>query len=415
MSNEPNALQDPAKLTIWNRTFICLFLAQTFQFLGQNSVNILIARYATDALGVSPTVMGNLVGLYFGVALAMRPIAGPMQAKLNKRNLLIAVYITGGIVNLGYALFNTTGAFVTFRIIQGMQYAFMGSLTMTIAVDSLPRERVASGVAVYSLGGTVMQTIGPNLGLWMRDLGPKMMEGPEGVALGYKFAFFFSSALLAMAAVPLFMIKHKHTNAELVNKEKWYKTIISKYTIPMTVVVILTHISNSLYRNFLDPFALENGIGKIGLFSTTTALVMLVTRPISGRIMDKIGMKKVLPVGMLVIGVAIFIISESKSLSVVLVGAVLSAIGNGFVNPGLNTLCIQTETPNRRAVASNTLYGGIDLAGWMGPMFGGMVVERSSYSTAIKTGIIPLVLGMVMFFIFMPGFTKRKALVDSQT
>lgn len=402
-----------AKPTIWNRTFICLFLTQTCMSFSQQSINILIARYATDSLGVSPVVMGNLVGLYFGVALAMRPVAGPLQTRLNKRNLLIAVYSTGGLVNIGYALFNTTAAFVTFRIIQGVQYAFMGSLIMILVVDCLPRERVASGVAMYSLGGIVMQTIGPNLGLWLRDLGPKIREGAEGVALGYQFAFFFAAIIMLLAVVPLAMIKYsEEAKADAANTEPWYKTIISKHTIPMTVVIILAQIANTGYRSFLDPFAREAGIPSIGLFSTTTAIVMLCTRPITGRIMDRVSMKKVIPVGMALIAAALLVIAKSRTLPVVLAGAVLSALGNGFVNPGLQAMCIQTETPARRAVASNTLYAGIDLSGWVGPIWGGMVVSYSTYSTAIVSGLIPLGAALILFLIVIPGFMRRQKEIE---
>lgn len=398
-----------AKPTIWNRTFICLCLTQTCMSFSQQSINILIARYATDSLGVNPVVMGNLVGLYFGVALAMRPVAGPLQAKLNKRNLLIAVYSTGGLVNIGYALFNTTAAFITFRILQGVQYAFMGSLIMILVVDCLPKERVASGVAMYSLGGVVTQTIGPNLGLWMRDLGPKLREGAEGVALGYKFAFFFAAIVMLLAVIPLALIKYKQeAKPDSTNTDPWYKTIISKHTIPMTVVIILAQMANTGYRSFLDPFAREAGIPSIGLFSTTSAIVMLCTRPISGRIMDRVSMKKVIPAGMALIAAALLVISNSKTLPVVLAGAFLSALGNAFVNPGLQAMCIQTEPPARRAVASNTLYGGIDLGGWVGPIWGGAVVSYSNYSTAIVSGMIPLAISLVLFLLVMPSFMRRQ-------
>lgn len=384
-----------------------MFLAQTFMSLSQQSVNILIARYATDSLGVSPVVMGNLVGLYFGVALAMRPIAGPMQTKLNKRNLLIAVYFTGGIVNLGYAMFNTTGAFVFFRILQGMQYAFMGSLTLIIAIESLPGDRIASGVAMYGLGGVVMQTIGPNFGLWLRDLGPKLLEGPQGVALGYKIAFYFAAGVLALAVVPLLMIQYKDTREKLANAEPWYKTIISRHTIPMTIVNVLINMATSGYRSYLDPFAQEAGIPSIGLFATISAVVMLCTRPITGRILDRVSMKKVIPLAILLTAISLVVISGSRTLAMVLVGAVIASVGNGFLMPGLQAMCIQTETPSRRAVASNTLYGGADLAGWMGPVWGGAVVHYANYSTAILSGLIPLALALLCFFLFMPGYARR--------
>jgi predicted MFS family arabinose efflux permease len=390
-----------------------MFLAQTFMSLSQQSVNILIARYATDSLGVSPVVMGNLVGLYFGVALGMRPIAGPMQTKLNKRNLLVAVYFTGGIVNLGYALFGSTTAFIVFRILQGMQYAFMGSLTLILAVDSLPRERVASGIAMYSLGGIVSQTIGPNFGLWLRDLGPKLAEGQEGVTLGYRLAFCFASCVLAIAVVPLLMIKYDAKREDLANTEPWYKTIISRHAIPITIVLILVNIATSGYRSYLDPFAQEAGIPRIGLFATVSAITMLCTRPISGRIMDRVSMRKILPVAMVVSGISLLAISYSRTLPMVLAGAAIASIGNGFLMPGLQAMCIQTEPPSRRAVASNTYYGGADLAGWVGPVWGGMVTNYYSYSTAIMSGLVPLGLALLCFLLIMPGFARRQKEIES--
>ena len=380
----------------------------------QQSVNILVARYASDFLMVSPVIMGNLVGLYFGVSLAMRPVTGPLQAKLNNRNLLIFVYITGGIVNLGYALFDNTAAFVTFRILQGMQYAFMGSLVMTMAVDSLPREKIVSGIAMYTLGGAVMQTIAPNFGLWLRDLGPKIKEGLEGVRLGYQFAFFFAAAMLAIAVIPLFMMKPaKVTSAGSANKEPWYKTIISKHTISVALLVILTRMATSGYRSYIDPFAQEVGIPNIGLFSTASAIAMICTRPISGRLMDRIGMKKTLPVAMIILAAALVVIAKSKSLPMVLFGGVLASLGDGFINPGVNALGIQTETPDRRAIASNTLYAGIDCGSWLGPVWGGMVVNYSSYSMAMLSGIAPLAVAFIVFFLIMPRFERRQKEIEA--
>ena len=403
-----------SKLTIWNKTFICVFVAQAFLSLSQGSVNILIARYARESLGVGDVIMGNLVGLYFGVALAMRPIAGPLQTKLNKRNLLVAVYLTGGIVNLGYALFNSTAAFVTFRTLQGIQYGFMGSLIMTLAVDSLPKERMASGVAMYGLGGTVMQAIAPNIGLWLRDLGPKLKEGAEGLTLGYQLAFFFAAGILVLAIIPLLLISYKKASKEeLASTGAWYKNIISKHTLPITVVVILTGIANSGYRSYLDAFAHEVGIPNIGLFATTTAIVMLFARPFCGRLMDKHSMKIVLPIGMSMIAVALVVISYSRTLPVILVGAVISSFGNGLVTPGLHAMCVQTEVPHRRAVATNTLYGGIDLGMYVGPVWGGIVVARYNFSMSILAGIIPLALALVFFLIFIPGWTRRKKEVEA--
>ncbi|MCL2126026.1 MAG: MFS transporter [Oscillospiraceae bacterium] len=410
----PTTLQAPRKLTVWNKTFVCVLLAHSFLSLSQGAVNILIARYALESLKVSDVMMGNLIGLYFGVAFAMRPVTGPLQIRLNKRNLLIAVYFTGGVVNLGYALFTNTSAFIAFRVIQGIQYAFMGSLTMTIAVDSLPAEKVASGVAMYSLGGTVMQAIAPNVGLWLRDLGPLLKEGAEGITLGYQLAFYFGAIVLAVAVVPLLLISYKKdTKEEIAAAGAWYKNIVSLKALPMTLLIILSGIATSGYRSYIDAFAYEVGIPSIGLFSTVSAAVMLGTRPLCGRILDKYSMKLVQPIGMALLGISLVIIAGSRTLFVILIGAVISSIGNGVVSPGLQAMCVQTEPAKRRAVATNTLFAGVDLGMYVGPALGGFVVSRYSFSTTILSGLVPLALTLICFYIIYPGFMRRKKAVES--
>ena len=59
------------------------------------SVNPLVASYAIH-LGASALVMGVLTGLFFGVALSMRPVAGPVITKFDKRKLMIMVFAIGG-------------------------------------------------------------------------------------------------------------------------------------------------------------------------------------------------------------------------------------------------------------------------------------------------------------------------------
>jgi len=84
------------------------------------------------------------------------------------------------------------------------------------------------------------------------------------------------------------------------------------------------------------------------------------------------------------------------------------------VTPGLQALCIQTETPNRRSVASNTLFGGIDLGFYLGPLWGGLVVSQFNFSVTILSGLIPLLLAFLCFCFFFPKFTRRQRDIETQ-
>jgi len=166
------------------------------------------------------------------------------------------------------------------------------------------------------------------------------------------------------------------------------------------------------YRSYIDAFANEVGIPSIGLFATTTAIVMLCTRPFSGRLMEKYGTKKIIPTAMLFIGCGIVVIATSKTLPSVLAGAAITSFGTGFVTPGLQAMCVQTETVRRRAIASNTLYAGTDLGLYLGPVCGGLVVSKYNFSVTIMSGLIPLALALIFFLIFTPGYNRRREQIE---
>ena len=127
--------------SIWNRGFTCAFFANLLLCFSQNTANTLISTYA-DYLGAGAVLVGAISGLYFGVAFAARPISGPVITILDKKKIMLATYAMGVVTNVAYALAGTVPLFILARILHGLQFAFVGSLNLTIASDSLPREKL---------------------------------------------------------------------------------------------------------------------------------------------------------------------------------------------------------------------------------------------------------------------------------
>ena len=88
-------------------------------------------------------------------------------------------------------------------------------------------------------------------------------------------------------------------------------------------------------------------------------------------------------------------------------GAVLAGIGYGAAQPVLQSLVMQTEPKARRAVAGNTLYVGMDIGFFIGPIIGGFVRDISTYRSVMLFGTIPAFLGAVLFFIGWRSASRR--------
>ena len=386
------------KQTIWTRNFICMMIANFLMLMSNFSTNTLVSTYASF-LGAAPMLMGLLTGMFYGIALAMRPVAGPVQTRMNHRKLLIAVFAIGVVVNAGYALFHSIPMFLAFRVLHGVQYAFYGSLSMTVAADSVPQEKLASGLGFYALSGAVAQAIAPQIGINLRAWGTAL----RGEDFGFSILFAFAALMMALSLFPLFALRDTQKERPAPTAAvagKWYQQIISRHAIIPAVIMMLIMMSFANFNGFMVPFGKELGIGeeRMGVFFTVFAGAMLVIRPVSGWLSDKLGLRRVLLPALLFFCVSCIIIGSARTLPLILAGAVPAAIGFGTGNPLTQAWSVQTEPRSRRSVASNTLYVGMDVGFFVGPLLGGVIRDvAGDYKSVILFGAVPLALAVVIF------------------
>ncbi|MBQ6395077.1 MAG: MFS transporter, partial [Atopobiaceae bacterium] len=139
-----------AKTTIWTRGFILAFLINTAQQTGQNMMTALVPRY-TNSLGAAASIVGLVGGLFAATALLMRPVAGPSVDYFNKQKLYTGAIGVLVLSYLGFAISNNVGMVIAARLLQGCGMGFTGPLGMAIASESLPKDKIASGIGIYSL------------------------------------------------------------------------------------------------------------------------------------------------------------------------------------------------------------------------------------------------------------------------
>ena len=402
------------KKTIWTHNFICIMLANCLLQMSHSSTNALVSTYASF-LGAGPKLMGLLTGMFFAVALAMRPVAGPVQTRSNQRTLMLGVFVIGCVVNVGYALFHSIPAFLLFRILHGVQYAFVGSLCMVIASSSLPQERLASGLGVFGVSSAISQAIAPHIGLGLRAWG----TARGGEDFGYTAMFVFAALMMAAALIPTSLLRTERPTLKTqaaAPAGKWYRNILSRHTLAPAAVLMLLIMAYSIYNGYMVPFAEEIGVANIGVFFTVLAAVMLAARPVSGALTDKLGSRVMLIPSAALFLISFLMVGNASALPFILAGAAVAATGYGAANPVMQAMAMQTEPPERRAVASNTLYVGMDIGYFIGPLLGGFVRDfAGNYRTVILFGAVPAALAAVIFLVFWPQCSRRIEAVKAMT
>jgi MFS family permease len=376
--------------------------------MSQSITSPLVSSYAA-LLGAGAVMVGVLTGLYFGVAVAMRPAAGPAVVYLDKKMLLIASNVLGILVNFFYASFNSIPLFVFARVLHGIQFSIIGSLIVTIAGDSLPKEKLGSGLGIFGISTAIPTAIGASVGLAIRSWG----NANYGVIGGYKAIFYAATIFMVLSLIPSFFVNPvKRTKEELEASGPWYKSIISMPTVPPAVCNMLLSMSAALFSAYLVPYAAEKGFIGISWYFTFYAIAILISRPLFGKLVDKRGGTTVFIPCVLFLMITFVILWLARSIELVYIGGLIAGIGFGGAFPSIQATCLQTMPPVKRGVASNTNFLGVDLGMFAGPALGGVVISLNSgsgnaYSAMYLLALIPLCLSIILLLIFKKSIDSR--------
>ncbi len=120
-------------------------------------------------MAIDATTVGIIIGLSSGAAIAIRPFAGSIIDSVNKKHLLLLCEALYTIAIFGHAFSNSVAFLMIFRLVYGIGMCFCGALTMVMAVDSVPKSKIASSVGIFSLIGVVATALGPVIGLVVSD------------------------------------------------------------------------------------------------------------------------------------------------------------------------------------------------------------------------------------------------------
>lgn len=398
------------KTTIWTKGFIYVLIANVGVSLAQFSVNTYVSSYM-GYLGMSAVLTGIVAGIYFGVAFALRPVSGPAVTMLNRKNLMIYVFGAGIFINLGYAFFPSVPLFITMRVLHGVQLAFMGSLSMTVATEFLPEEKMATGLGIYGLSYIVAQAFGPSLGSFLQSAG----DAYWGTGGGFRAIFLAAAAFAVLSTIPCILLPYKEPSRDALRSlGPWYKNIVAVEALSPSTVMMLMSMASVLIHTYMIPYGTWKGINNIALYFTVSAAVTLLTRPIAGRLTDRFGPAKVFYPGMLLTMSSYLLISYATDLRFIVLAAVCASVGNGTVFPAIQTMTIQSVSPLKRGVASNTNFLGIDLGSFIGPTLSGFIVSRFDFSTMYRMAIIPILLSMLVFALGWKPYLRQRERLEKE-
>jgi MFS family permease len=148
----------------------------------------------------------------------------------------------------------------------------------------------------------------------------------------------------------------------------------------------------SVYGNSMGMMKLTN------YFFAVYALLVVLPRPILGRLFDRIGAHRVIYPGIVIFVVGQFLLSQAQSGVSFLGSAAVLGLGYGALFPSFQTLAVQSAAAHRKGFATSTFLFFYDAGIGVGSLLLGIVAGQTNYHNMYVVSTVVVAFTVLMYF-----------------
>lgn len=379
---------------IFSKNFLILIVSYLFACLAFSSVGSEFVTYGTDELGMEAVVVGSIAGMVSMIGLVMRPITAIIVDKFNRKKMLAVGY---GLLTLSSVMLiftRSVGGLYAAQIVRGAAWALQNCAGFIMVGEVVDKDDLGMAMSVYSMAQVIASSFSAVLILGIAN------------SLGFSASFVATSIFTAISLILTLMLpyqsKVKEGQAGFLQSLKTIRlgNLFSIECLPILVISFaFQFVSIMMGASWVVKFAKsELSILNAGLFATVANLIMYVTKPYFGRVMDKYGARWCVYASGLGYGAACLVMARSTSMTGLILAAVLYGVLCGGNAMAGRTMAMKRMPVDKQAVASSTVGIGNDIGMtvanilipvWAG-MFGGY---RGVYNIMAVISVAVIVYG----------------------
>ncbi|MDN4494215.1 MFS transporter [Ureibacillus aquaedulcis] len=388
---------------LWTKNFLMVCGINFFTHLVFYSLLATVTQYVIGHFGRSQSEAGLAVGIFVIMALVARLFAGKIVDVMGRKKILIISAVIFLLAVVAYQFATTFSLFLIVRAIHGLTFGFLMTAANAIMADVVPDERRGEGTGYYATAMNIAMATGPFIGLLMLRIATF-----ELFIWILVFAA-FCNLLGIFIKVPTPQFSQGDQKAKL---RFSLNDMFEKRALPIAICMFALAVGYSSLLSFLASYTEEIGHGEVATyFFVVYALALVCTRPITGRLFDRLGENKLTYPMLILLVIGYFILSQASSGWMILLASAFIGIGYGTVQSNYLAIAIKEALKNRKATATSTFFILMDLAIGIGPYFYGILLGYMSYQTMYSwtVGWFAVAIG-IYYFLHGKKVAARKAI-----
>ncbi|WP_243712989.1 MFS transporter [Macrococcus carouselicus] len=394
-------MDEHIKQPLWTKNFIFVSLINFIIMLSMYLLLVTIGGYAVEAYHVSTSIAGLVSGIFIIGSLIGRFWAGKYIDILGQKKILVIGTMIFTVTTGLYIISDHLTLMLIMRLINGVGSGVASTATGTIAAYITPVTRRGEGISYFSMSTVLSTAVGPFLGLTLLQF------------ISFQQLFIVCLALAVVALLLLFLVK---VDEELIPAENMHKgfrlgDFIDKNALPIAAVVLVAAMAYSSILSFISLFTAENHLMTAGsFFFLVYAIAVLISRPITGRLMDTKGTNIVIIPAFISFIIGLLLLSFTHHAALLLVSAIFIGLGYGNIQSIAQAVAIKVTDPHKIGLATSTYFIFLDFSLGFGPYGLGYLIPSVGMHGLYRLMSVLALIGLVLYY-FLHG---RKANVYEQ-
>lgn len=389
---------------LWTRDFLIVAGVNFLLALVFYMLIVVVGAYAIEAYGSSLSEAGLVAGIFVIGTLSGRLVIGQLIDVIGRKRTLIAGTAAFALTTCLYFLSDSVSTLIIVRFLHGAALGVGSTAAGTAVAHIIPPDRKAEGIGHFSLSTTLSSAIGPFLGLWLL----------QHASFDWIFACSLAVSVIGLlAATRLQVPELDAAHRAMRGFEFSFGRLLERRAVPVAVVAFMAGLCYASVLAFINVYAVElDLVTAASFFFIVYSAVVLLSRPWTGRLMDRKGSNVVVFPCCILLALGLVLLANVQSAVMLLAAAALIGLGFGNLQSVFYAVAVKVVTPQRMGLATSTFFIFLDASLGFGPYLLGLAISQIGYRNLYWAMAALAVLCMGAFYLLHGRHVARLRAAD---
>ena len=339
-------------------------------------------------LGGSTFASGLFLGFLTYSSALSAPLTGAYADRVGTRRVLIGSSAALVVFSILYAVITNVAVLLALVLVHGVFWSGLLSASAAYMTSLLPEHRRAEGIGYWGLSTLAAVAVAPTVGFWI-------------YSRGWLWLCVLSAVLNLIMAIIATQLHERPRRAEDANEQP--RGLLEWRVLVISITLALYSFGYGGITSFSALYADASGVAPKGIYLTTLAIVILLTRPLLGHLGDRLGYRTVFVPCLVLITCGLAVLAFGGSRTMLLTSAILFGVGFGTAYPTYVGYVMKDVSAQRRGAAFGAVLAAFDTGIGTGSTSMGWLIQRHGFATAfaVAAGLAALALP---YFLFIDRF-----------